>query len=243
MVLSLTKHFDPTQAAAYNSTGTSSTFEIHYVGVLGVAQNALALLSIADVPFKYVLPDNQDEAKKNSTFGFLPVLKETTADGTVLTIAESDAIERYLAKKFGFYGSNLFEETAIDQVLANTNAFIEQIHFKFFGLKDPAAQAEVIQAFVSTIIPKWAKHHEALLVANGSNGHYLGDKLTLADIRTATIISAATFFSGEEIVSETKTPALWKLKTSIEAIPSYVAWRKTDTYKALALKNKELIGF
>ena len=51
--------------------------------------------------------------KPNAPFGQSPYL-EVTEGGKTIVLAQSIAITRYLAKKYGFYGSNDLEKADID---------------------------------------------------------------------------------------------------------------------------------
>jgi hypothetical protein len=39
--------------------------------------------------------------------------------------------------------------------------------------------------------------------------------------------------TGDAIVSAEKTPGLWTIWQTINAIPSYVVWRESETYQRL----------
>ncbi|KAF9548606.1 hypothetical protein BGW38_009600, partial [Lunasporangiospora selenospora] len=151
---------------------------------------------------------------------------------------------RYLGRIFGFYGDNHFEQTVIDQFFHSTSSLLDQIFSRKYGYKDhPEILEENMKKLSETYIPTWAKYHEAHLQANGANGHYVGNKFSIADVRSANTITLIQSITGETIVSESKTPAIWKLKTTIEANSSYIAYTESDEFKAHAKGNKELLGY
>ncbi|KAG0291273.1 hypothetical protein BGZ97_005941, partial [Linnemannia gamsii] len=105
--------FNPAQAAAFNALATKrdSTFEVKYFDIHGLAHITRLLLAISGQKFKSTNPADWAAEKPLAPFGHMPLLIETSADGkTTLQIAESDAIERYLARKLGLLGSDAFEE-------------------------------------------------------------------------------------------------------------------------------------
>ncbi|KAG0076863.1 hypothetical protein BGZ92_002215, partial [Podila epicladia] len=149
----------------------------------------------------------------------------------VIEIAEGDAIARYLARKFGYMGTNAFEETVINQFVSSTNSVAN------------LAKAEVKSKLLTDTIQPWMRNHEQHLADNGSNGHYLGSALSLADIVTAVQIGMINGLFGADTITEEKNPALVKVQTNVLSTPSYVAWTQTDSFKTLAAANKERLGF
>ncbi|KAF9215468.1 hypothetical protein BGZ59_001288 [Podila verticillata] len=92
-------------------------------------------------------------------------------------------------------------------------------------------------------IKHWLEFHEKYLRDNGSNGHYVGSTMSIADVLTVNLINIVVGIYGGDVVTEAKTPALWKVKTTLEAIPSYAAWTQTESFKAISARNKEVLGF
>ncbi|KAG0285446.1 hypothetical protein BGZ98_005499, partial [Dissophora globulifera] len=105
-------YFDPTQATTFNeiSLKKDSTFEVIYFSVHVAGGVLRHILAASDAKFTNNIPEDWANDKAKTPFGHVPLLKETSSDGKVIHIAESDAIERYLCKKFDMYGSNAFEE-------------------------------------------------------------------------------------------------------------------------------------
>ncbi|KAF9579635.1 hypothetical protein BGW38_004032 [Lunasporangiospora selenospora] len=239
--------FDPVNAASYalGPAHKQSSFEVNYFNIHGFGQNPRTLLALAGVSFKSHTPEKWiEEEMAKTAFGVMPVLKETTVDGKVLEISESVAIEHYLGRIFGLYGDNHFEQTVIDQFYHSTSSLLDQIYSRKFGYKDhPKILEDNLKKLSETYVPTWAKYHEAHLQANGANGHYVGNKFSIADVRSANLIPVIQSITGETIVSESKTPAIWKLKTTLEANPSYAAYTETDEFKGHCKGNMEYYGF
>ncbi|KAF8925217.1 hypothetical protein BGZ58_001002 [Dissophora ornata] len=223
--------FNHSNKALFNEVGPKqdSTFEILYFGLFGLSATFLDMLAISGVEFTTVRPENWPSEKAKTPFGCLPILREMTSDGKVLEICESEAIERYLGQKFGLMGDDLYEHTFF--------------YFRYVTPKDPIPKAEAREKFANETLPHWVAMHEKHLRANGSNGHYLNNKLTMADLKTSLIVRIAQSMTGDDIVSESKTPAVWKVKTEVEKIPNLQKWKQTEQYRALAEKNKMILGF
>ncbi|KAG9323298.1 hypothetical protein KVV02_002277 [Mortierella alpina] len=238
--------FDPAQAAAFDAAASKkdSQFEVRYFALHGLGNLTRVLLASSGAKFKFTNVDPEDwpAVKPEAPFGVMPLLKETTSDGKVIQVAESDAIERYLAKRFGYSGDNLFEETVINTFVASDNDIMHRI-FIPIQVKDPEQKAEVKERIFTNDVANWIKNHELHLKNNGSNGHYVGNKHTLADFKTAQLIEMILGMSGQDLISEKLTPALFKVKAMVDKIPSLAAWRATDEFKVLAEKNKARLGY
>lgn len=118
-----------------------------------------------------------NEEKKNTLFGVLPNLFETTPTGEVIEVAESDAIENYLCRKFNLLGNDAFDEMKIRAFSCSINSVSNFLLMKVAGIKDPEVKATMRTQFVETIVPRFVTYHERHLEANGRNGHYVGDKV------------------------------------------------------------------
>ncbi|KAF9412765.1 hypothetical protein BGZ94_000952, partial [Podila epigama] len=232
-------YFDPAHAATFNeiSLKRDSTFEVHYFPLHGLASLVRAVLAVSGAKFSNITYDDWAAEKPKKPFGVIPTLKEISTDGKVIEIAEGDAISRYLSRKFGLLGSNAFEETIINSFVSSTASLHNAIVQKYLHAQSPEAKAEIKSKMLETHIAPWVRYHEQHLADNGTNGHYVGSSLSLADVQTHLMITVINGIWGPDFITEEKNPALWKVKTTIESIPSYGAWTQTDSYKDLTAKN------
>ncbi|KAI1320223.1 hypothetical protein EDD11_001828 [Mortierella claussenii] len=240
-------YFDPAQAAAFNKLNTQrdSTFHFYYFDVHGLGALSRLILAASGAHFTNVVPGDLWASKKPETpFEVMPILKETSADGkTSLKLAESDTIERYLAKKFGMMGQDTFEETVVNSFANNTNGVMQQFYKMFYPVKDLEQRAENMKTLAAGALGSWVRIHEQHLQANGSNGHYVGNKVTLADIKSYYFLGIIQYVFGEDLISETKTPALWKVRSEFGSIPSVKAFLSSEQYKEFSKRTLEIIGF
>ncbi|KAG0043423.1 Glutathione S-transferase S1 [Gryganskiella cystojenkinii] len=257
-------YFSPTQRESYNAMAlkTDSNFNLFYFGLHGKSGTVRPMLVAGGADFKNTIPSYADWGsiyKARAPFGLMPCLLETSADGTkTLSIAESDAIERYLAHKFGFYGQDGYDELVINTFVSSTHALQDKLITHYLIPKDQlAAKAESQNKAVNGPIPvgtvnHWIKHHEQhisenpVAVAAGQkhgNGHYLGDKVSYADFKASYVIDMIRGLEGEDLISESKTPALWKLKQTVESIPAIKTWKATEDYKTFSEANKDFLGY
>ncbi|KAK3840987.1 MAG: hypothetical protein J3R72DRAFT_422434 [Linnemannia gamsii] len=182
--------------------------------------------------------------KLTTAFGVMPIPTETSADGkTKLQIAESDAIERYVARKFGLFGDGgVFEEVLMESFASNTQALINQI-FDVYDYSDPAVKAANKGPLTDHHIARWIKHHEKHLQANGVNGHYVADKFTLADVKTDYVITIIQAMTGEALISQENTPAIWKVRQEMDKIESVAVWKASEEYTSIGKDNFDLLGY
>ncbi|KAF9903268.1 hypothetical protein EC991_004040 [Linnemannia zychae] len=238
--------FNVAQAADFNALAakTDSTFELKYFGIHGLAGGSRTLLALSGAKFRSDIPEDWASEKPNAPFGVMPLLTETSADGkTTLHVAESDAIERYLARKFGFLGQDAFEEVLVNTFVSNSQSLLTSILTKYMIVKDPEVKAANKEPLITNNIVPWIKYHEQHLKANGANGHYVGNKVTLADVKTDFVISLIQSVTGDDLVSESKTPAIMQVRKQLHKTENLAAWMKTEEYKSLSEKNFAALGF
>ena len=115
--------------------------------------------------------------KHQVPLGVMPVLYEThRSTGLTLEIPESEAIERYLARKFHLLGNDPWEETSINVFYCSSNAIMSLFVNKVL-LAFPDTKTRELEKFVNKDVPVWIAQHEKWLAKNGSNGFYVGDQV------------------------------------------------------------------
>ncbi|GJJ76151.1 hypothetical protein EMPS_08510 [Entomortierella parvispora] len=252
-------YFSPAQAESYNhlASRTDSKFEVHYFGFHALAGTTRSILAVAGADFKSAIPAEGTwaaEHKAKAPFGYMPLLRETSPDGKhTLLISESEAIERYLARKFGLLGKNGYEELIINQFVSSNSGMAMNLVQKFFIVRDNAElQAANKAKLLEGPIPSWIAAHEKHLrenpaaVAKGlkdGNGHYVGETFSLADVKMAGLVDMVRVVTGDDMVSKEKTPAMWKVKEAMEASPSVKAWKATPEFKEISERNFQFMGF
>ncbi|KAK9701565.1 hypothetical protein K7432_011649 [Basidiobolus ranarum] len=157
----------------------NSRYELYYWPATGRAEVSRLLLQYGKANWSERHPTNWPEEKPSTPFGCLPVLIEHREDGSEFQLAESHAIERYLARKFDLVGSNEREAALIDSFAEGWAALINAMVQTRFGKTDEAKEAGKVsfKACSSEII----QYHEKQLEKNG-NGYYVGSKLSLVDL-------------------------------------------------------------
>ncbi|SBT46238.1 glutathione S-transferase, putative (GST) [Plasmodium ovale wallikeri] len=91
-----------------------------------------------------------------------------------LIFAQSQAIVRYLSKKYNICGNNELNEFYADMIFCG----VQDIHYKFNNT-NLFKQNET--TFLNEELPKWSGYFENLLKKNNTN-YFVGDNLTYADL-------------------------------------------------------------
>ena len=148
-----------------------------YFNGRGLAEISRLILAEANVDYDDVRIQDIAPLKPNLPFGQVPIWK----DGNGFELAQSSAIARYLARTYGFYGKNPKEDALIDSILAGFDDLLSKIR-PVIRMPDGNEKTVELEKLNKEIIPLWLSFIEKLIKAHGSNGHAVGDSLTLADI-------------------------------------------------------------
>ncbi|KAF9146112.1 hypothetical protein BG015_011696 [Linnemannia schmuckeri] len=209
-----------------------ASYKLLYFPVLSNGATGRDLLAYGGIEWAHAAPADWKADKEKTPFQLVPVLYVTGENGKTVTLAEMVVIEHYLAKKFDLLGSNEYEESIIKSLHSSSaaiqNAFAGSVTWNL-----PEAKAGALGFFTAATLPIWIAAHERHLIDNGNNGHYLGDKLSLADIRTANTIEhfAAQPESATLMEIVNKSAPLIKLRDTVAKHPKLVQWRSGNDYK------------
>ncbi|KAG0370810.1 hypothetical protein BC939DRAFT_448422 [Gamsiella multidivaricata] len=242
----MSRTFDNNARTALNESiyNQDSTFKLKYFKLHGMAATVRMILATTGAKWECVFPEDWANKEKSETlFGVLPVLYETTSSGQTIEVPESEVIEHYLSKKFGLYGNDDFDEIKVRTFTSSIQAIITYYFLRIAVVRDAAYKATMTERFLTEALPPFVLTHERHLHANGSNGHYVNDKLSLADIKLALAVEMIVTLTGDRFVSKEKTPALYTVWEKVNVIPSLAEWKKTEAYTVVAEGNLRILGF
>lgn len=119
-----------------------------------------------------------------TVFSVLPVLRikdrspSSAFQGKELVLAEASVIDTFLARRFGLLGNNEWESLAIQTFYSNIHYLRERASSSTMAV--PVAMREKNRdRYLNVALKKFCEDHEYHLKENGSNGHYVGDKVSL----------------------------------------------------------------
>ncbi|KAF9584284.1 hypothetical protein BGW38_006979 [Lunasporangiospora selenospora] len=223
-----------------NKTTGATTYKLEYFEVSGVGAISRDLLSYGGAKWENILvkelPNNT-----GSPFSVYPALHVRTGDGVEIHLAETSVIEQYLAREFGLFGDNEWEELQIKMFHSNTLMFRDRLFMRVvWNFKDKMETA--LETFLTQSLPQWINAHVFHLRNNGSNGHYVGNKLSLADILTANTIDFIKCLYGNEkiLAMIEKCPEIMKVKENVDREPRLQTWRQSEEYKSIAENTRKL---
>ncbi|KAH7090160.1 hypothetical protein BKA62DRAFT_67333 [Auriculariales sp. MPI-PUGE-AT-0066] len=193
-----------------------TTYDLLYFPIsMALGDTARLLLALGDAPYTFSAPPANDfgSIKGEQLFGKIPRLTVKTSDGKETHLWESRAIHEYLAVQFGLLPTN--DEFA----RAHLNSFVFSIYeifdsvFALSSMQTPEARKEYWTALRDTKIPASLAYHEKYLASKAASGpYYAGDKITLPDVVLfAQSYRFAEMFGENAVISEAKTPHLYKL--------------------------------
>ncbi|KAG0257445.1 hypothetical protein BGZ95_005238, partial [Linnemannia exigua] len=181
--------------------------------------------------------------KELTPFGSLPILtvhdtygeNTTTTRTTTESIPEADVIERFLAKRFGFLGSTPEEELKICISLSQTITIHNVWVFRVVPATAMGSEVreKVLQSFLEVTLRNWVTNCEKQLSGcNGSGVYMVGDKLSLADIKTAVLMDMFLAVRGAEAyLNQEVAPGLWRLKAAVDTSSGYREYRQSNAFR------------
>lgn len=129
--------------------------------------------------------------KASMPFKQAPLLEITdTTSGKVTRIAQSNAIERYLANKFGLFGKDDLERARIDMINEQANDLYRVLHsahrYLFLDSESDEAKQALEKALNETVplgLDAIQKLYEENQTETSNSGFLVGNELTYADVK------------------------------------------------------------
>uniref|UniRef100_A0A0R3RTD2 Glutathione S-transferase 1 n=1 Tax=Elaeophora elaphi TaxID=1147741 RepID=A0A0R3RTD2_9BILA len=190
-----------------------------YFNGRGRAEVIRLLFAQANVSYDDIRINKSDwpAIKPKTPYGHVPILN---VSGKIL--AESHAIERYLARKFDLLGGNEWEAAKIDEIICNLEdvwlKMLPWIHEENSSKKD-----EMFDKLVKKTATPFLEQYEKFLV-NSHGPYFIGNKISLADLA---VFNMLNYFSK----LTPKYPKLNEFATKIGQMPKIKAWidKRPDT--------------
>ncbi|XP_062579789.1 glutathione S-transferase 1-like [Saccostrea cucullata] len=163
-------------------------YKLTYFDIRGRAEISRLVFAAADVCYidDRIKREEWPALKPNTPQGHLPLL---TIDGKV-TLPQSLAIARFLAKEFGICGKNNLENAECD-VIVQTTEDLRAEWVKVFREQDEAKKADLQKKLIEEIVPKYWTIFQNTLSKN-STGYMVGDGLTLGDLAVYDVMEIHT---------------------------------------------------
>ncbi|OXU20371.1 hypothetical protein TSAR_005884 [Trichomalopsis sarcophagae] len=192
------------------------SYKVTYFNIKGLAEPIRFLLNHGGVDFVDERMNEEDwkRIKPTTPFGQVPILE---VDGK--KINQSTAICRYLAKQFGLTGKDDWENLEIDATVDTINDMRVKITSPHYEKVAEAKAQKIEQA--KQVVPFILERLEEQVKRNG--GHFVGGKLTWADLYFVSLLDMFNFRSGEGDILKNK-PHLKALEQKVLQLPNIKAW-------------------
>jgi glutathione S-transferase len=209
----------------------ASGLKLFYFDGKGVAEHTRMMFSLAGQQFEDVRYTDEefDVQRDNGAFAInldrAPMLQGP--NGFVL--GQSKPIERYVARKFGFFGASE-EEGAIIDMLCEHVRDIKQKYGDARQGKTGDELAEAKKVFLEQELPKWMKKVERCLSASGAP-FAVGAKLSLADLTLFSVVSDFFDYKEAATLSVAECPRLQgAVAATAAALKGYLETRKVTDW-------------
>ncbi|KAF8930174.1 hypothetical protein EDD21DRAFT_419847 [Dissophora ornata] len=205
-----------------NTENKDLLFTLTYWDIASVGSTGRDMLVYGEytygAKYKFESPsdDDWDNGKVYTFFSCLPMLKVSAPNG----------------KRFNLLGDNKLESLTIQSHYSNIHHLRERAFSKVTGVpKDRLREAR--EVFFNTTLKKFLEDHEFHLKENGDNGHYVGDRLSLADIHLANVIHYLQTLPCGKMAEDAfrKCESVWRVKENVDRVPSLAARRATEEFK------------
>ncbi len=214
-----------------------------YWGIRGLAQPIRFLLTCAEVPFSEIrlgvfhdgtLMTKAEEEKDwealrdglDMPFPNLPYLIDSSETPPV-QLTQSNAILRYLARRYDFYGNSESEQAEIDVLQDEAYDFRNAIIKTAYTLGDE--YNDMYEHFAAHTLPAYLNSFESYLVARENQLYFVGHRLSLVDFVLYELLWQMTLMVPAAI-SELKRPTLFSFIQHFESIPQIAEYRHSDNY-------------
>ncbi|CAD5112118.1 DgyrCDS1359 [Dimorphilus gyrociliatus] len=154
-----------------------SMFKLTYFDIQGRAEPARCMFAYAGCRYEdeRISYEEWPSRKSLTPFGKLPVLEDSGIE-----ICQSTTINRYLAKKFNLFGKDEKESLLIDMVCECCYDMVKPLEkFECISSKDIEGK---MKDYREKELPDLLKNLENLAKKYGSKGHFVGNRMSLADI-------------------------------------------------------------
>jgi glutathione S-transferase len=192
----------------------ADTYQLIYFELKGRAETARLLFLAAGQEYKETQLTFQEwpERKAQLPFKQAPVL-EVTHSGKTTVIAQSNAIERFIANKFNLFGKDDLERARVDMINEQSvdifNALLPGYVAAYMKSADLDFRKSELEKTLSETAPEKLKQIEVLFAANqkesSNSGFLVGDSLTYADLK---LVSTYDWFRDRRDEILDKVPLL-----------------------------------
>jgi len=168
----------------------------------------------------------KDDLAPFLSFGQVPLYQ----DSLKLNVVQSQAINRYVARKYGYAGSTEREVVLIDMVAEGARDLLESsVKSRYFRPQEQR-QAE-IQKFAEGALNDWLNYYSDILEDNnGGKGYFVGDKVSYGDFCVyEVLVNLQGVKEWKDVID--MFPELKDWMKRVESRPKIKAYLASEPYK------------
>ena len=196
------------------------SYKVWYFKFRGRGEQVRLLLSALGAEYEDCFVDRagfmgmKKEGPARLAFGSLPMLE----DGD-LRLVQGPAIMGYVARKEGGIPEDLAQAARADAICLGAED-LRMIYFKVQGEGKEEAQKEFLEGPWKQ---RWLPNLEGLLELNGSDQHFVGDRLTHADAAVWDVLNAmVTYVPGASLEGFSRVEGFYKAFSERDAVAAYL---------------------
>jgi len=171
----------------------------------------------------------KEEFDKDKADGKMPFQKVPIMEVEGVTLAQSKAIERFVAKKLGLFGKTDLESAQIDMICEQIRDIKDSwLRARGHKMKPDMEDKDVVNSVENFFKDQLPAQMDMLQKQMDTSGYFVGDTITLADISFYHFVKS-TFFPpfGEKIPDIlAKYPKLVALNQNVQDNPSIKTWEE-----------------
>uniref|UniRef100_H2WIW6 glutathione transferase n=1 Tax=Caenorhabditis japonica TaxID=281687 RepID=H2WIW6_CAEJA len=203
------------------------SYKLTYFDARGLGEAARLLFHLADVPFEDFRVSHDDgswlKIKDSTPFGQTPVLY---VDGQA--IPQSAAINRYLAKKFGYAGKTAEEQAWADAIVDQfKDFFYVAMRPLIVAIRGGESEEAIAKIRKEVFLPGRDTYFKILndILEKSKSGFLVGDGLTYADLSVADNLTTLEKNGLANLAEHPKLAALREKVYTQEKLKAWIASR------------------
>ena len=206
------------------AAASSISCKLSYFNLRGLGEKIRLLLEVAAIPYEdhRITSEEWPVLKESMPFGQVPQVEITEGDKT-LTMVQSNAIVRYIARKAGLSGRTPEEEAKIDMFTEG----VEDLRTKLVRVFYSPEFASLKDDLINKTIPDQLANFENLL--RGSESGFFTEKLSVADLVLFEVLEIVVAFSPGALDGLEAVSRLHKQVASLPRVAAYLASGRRPT--------------
>nr|AEW46326.1 sigma glutathione S-transferase 2 [Ruditapes philippinarum] len=206
-----------------------ATYKVTYFPGKGGGEILRLVLSAKGLKFEDVRLPREEWMKVKAADGpGCPPTKQLPSltvneNGKETVLAQSGACARFLAMKFGFFGSSPEEMVIVDEAY-ETAMDVQRELFKIVFQQDQGEKAKLTEEFKTVSLKRLEDYVKNRSDTYGQDGYLVGKSTTLADLQLYNVIDQTIDRLGADVFAP--YPELKKHMEKVKSDPKIAKWTK-----------------